>query len=126
MLRTLARLTDIGALTTSPTEYSSGPARGSMGSTVIRIMAAVTMGVAIGTIGVVGIVMGAVTTGSMVTKGSVVELAEVMNSTAATASMVEAAIAFTAEARSAVVVAASMVEAAQGMEADTGKRGFFA
>ena len=59
---------DIGALTTSRTEYSSGPARGSMGSTVIRIMAAVTMAVAIGIIAVVGIVMGAVTTGSMVTK----------------------------------------------------------
>ena len=39
-----------------------------MGSTVIRIMAAVTMAVAIGIIAVVGIVMGAVTTGSMVTK----------------------------------------------------------
>jgi hypothetical protein len=31
-----------------------------------------------------------------------------------------------AEARSAMVVEASTVEAAQGMEADTGKRGFFA
>jgi hypothetical protein len=49
----------------------------------------------------------------MVTKGSVVEFAEVMNSTAGTASMVEA--------RSAAVVAASMVEGEQVMEADTGK-----
>ena len=84
------------------------------------------MAVAIGIIAVVGIVMGAVTTGSMVTKGSVAEFAEVMISTAGTASMVEAATAFTAEARSAAVVAASMVEPVQAMEADTGKRGFFA
>ena len=62
----------------------------------------------------------------MVTKGSAVEFAEVMISTAGTASMVEAATAFTAEARSAAVAAASTVEAAQVMEADTGKRGFFA
>jgi hypothetical protein len=40
--------------------------------------------------------------------------------------MVEAAIAFTAEARYAAVAAASTVVAAQVMEADTGKRGFFA
>ena len=84
-------------------------------------MAAVTMAVAIGIIAVVGIVAN-----FMVTKGSVVEFAEVMNSTVGTASIAEAAIAFTAEARSAVVAAASMVEAAQVMEADTGKRGFFA
>jgi hypothetical protein len=102
------------------------PALGSMGSTVTRIMAAVTMAVAVGIIAVVGIITGTVTTGSVVTKGSVVEFAEVMISTAGTASMVEAAIAFTAEARSAVVVAASTVGAEQGMEADTGKRGFFA
>src|ERR1700720_357162 len=120
MLRTLARPTDIGALTTSRTEYSSAPAHGSMGSTVTRTMAAVTMAVA------VGIMTGMVTTGSMVTKGSVVESVEVMISTAGTASMGEAAIAFTAEARSAVGGAASTVEAAQVMEADPGKRGFFA
>jgi riboflavin transporter FmnP len=86
-----------------------------MGSTVIRIMAAVTMGV---------VIMGAVD--FMVTKGSVVECGAVMNSTAGTASMVEAAIAFTVEARSAAVAAVSAVVAAQDMEADTGKRGFFA
>ncbi len=134
MLRTLARLTDIGALTTSRTEYSSGPARGSMGSTVPATTAAATMVAAIGIIAVVGIVAGAVTTGFMVTKGSAVEFAEVMNSMAGTASMVEAATtftaeaatAFTAEARSAAVAAASMVVAAQVMEADTGKSGFFA
>jgi hypothetical protein len=68
---------------------------------------------ATGIIAVVGIVMGTVTTGFMVTKGSAVELAEVMNSAAGTA--------FTAEARCA---AASTVVAAQVM--DTGKSGFFA
>jgi len=49
-----------------------------MASMDTRIMAAVTMAVAIGTIGVIGIIvvvgimMGAVITGSMVTKGPVV------------------------------------------------------
>ena len=51
---------------------------------------------------------------SMVTKGSVVEFAEVMKSAAGIASMVEAA-------RCAAVAAASMVVAEQVMEADTGK-----
>jgi ADP-glucose pyrophosphorylase len=71
------------------------------------------MAVAIGIIAVVGIMTDTLITDSMVTKGSVVEFAEVMNSTAGTASMVEA--------RSAAVVAASMVEGDQVMEADTGK-----
>ena len=86
-----------------------------MGSTVVRIMAAVTMDM-----GIMGAVIG-VMASSVVTKGPVVESAEVMNSTAATVSMAEAAIAFTVEARSAAVVAASTVVAARVMEADTGK-----
>jgi hypothetical protein len=67
------------------------------------------MAVAVGIIGVVGIMAS-----SMVTKGSVVEFAVVMKSAAGTASMVEAA-------RCAAVAAAFMVEAEQVMEADTGK-----
>ena len=85
MLRTLARLTDIGALTTSRTEYSSVPAPGSMASMDAATMAAATMAV----VGTMGAVIG-VMADSMVTKGTVVESGEAINSTAEIASMAEA------------------------------------
>ena len=77
-------------------------------------MAVVTMAV-----GIMGAVIGAMAD-SKVTKGTVVECGEAINSTAEIASMVAVATASMVEA------AASTVVAAQVMEADTGKSGFFA
>ncbi len=83
-------------------------------------MAVVTMAV-----GIMGAVIGAMAD-SKVTKGTVVECGEAINSTAEIASMVAVATASMVEARSAAEAAASTVVAAQVMEADTGKSGFFA
>ncbi len=110
MLRTLARLTDIGALTTSRTEYSSAPARGSMDSTVTVTMA-----------GRVGVIRGM----DLVALESGIMAAEKCTVTPVSAVAVQV-VASMAEARCAAVVAASTVVVAQVMEADTGKRGVFA
>ena len=82
------------------------------------------MGIMGAVIGIIAVVIG-VMADFMATKGRMVWSAEVMNSTAGTASMAAVATASMVEARFAAEAAASTV-AAEDTAAGTGKRGLFA